>query len=110
MAIRLYILQRLTAALMIPLIIGHLAVMFYATRKGLTASDILGRTRGSVAWGAFYSLFVITASIHGAIGLRAVVAEWLSLRGPMLNTVMWFSGLVLATLGLRAVTAVVLPL
>jgi fumarate reductase subunit C len=110
MALRLYILQRLTAALMIPLIIGHLAVMFYATRKGLTAADILGRTRGSLGWGAFYGLFVIAASIHGAIGLRAVAAEWLYLRGRSLTLLLWISGLLLTGLGLRAVAAVVLPL
>lgn len=108
MPIRLYLLQRLTAALMVPLIVGHLVVMFYATRKGLTAADILGRTRGSVAWGLFYGLFVLAASLHGAIGLRTVAAEWLSLKGRALNLVLWGAGLTLALLGVRAVAAVVL--
>ena len=107
-SMRLYLAQRLTAALMVPLIVGHLAVMFYATRKGLTAADILGRTRGSVLWGVYYSLFVITASIHGSIGLRTVAAEWLSVRGPALDRLMWCVGLGLALLGLRAVAAVVM--
>jgi fumarate reductase subunit C len=109
MAIRLYLVQRATAMLMVPLIIGHLAVMFYATRTGLTAADILGRTRGSVAWGTFYGLFVIAASIHGAIGLRAVAGEWLGVRGRAQDALMWISGALLAVLGLRAVAAVVLP-
>jgi fumarate reductase subunit C len=107
MAMRLYILQRLTAALMVPLIVGHLIVMFYATQKGLTAADILGRTRGSVAWGAFYGVFVIAASIHGAIGLRTVAGEWLGLSPRARDFVLWASGVILLTLGLRAVTAVV---
>jgi fumarate reductase subunit C len=107
MAMRLYILQRLTAALMVPLIIGHLIVMFYATRKGLTAADILGRTRGSLAWGAFYGVFVIAASIHGAIGLRAVAGEWLGFSPRARDFVLWASGAVMLTLGVRAVVAVV---
>ena len=44
MNVRLYVWQRATAAVMVPLIAVHLAVIFYATRNGLTAVDILGRT------------------------------------------------------------------
>jgi fumarate reductase subunit C len=75
---------------------------------GLTAADILGRTRGSIAWGLFYGLFVLAASMHGAIGLRTVASEWLSLKGRALDGVLWGAGLTLAVLGLRAVFAVVL--
>ena len=48
MNVRLYVWQRLTAAIMAPLVLAHVAVIFYATRKGLSAADILGRTRGSL--------------------------------------------------------------
>ena len=70
MNVRLYLLQRATALVMVPLIIGHLAIIFYATRQGLTAADILGRTRGSLGWGVYYAAFVLAASVHGAIGVR----------------------------------------
>ena len=76
MNLRLYILQRLTAALMVPLILGHLIVIFYATRKGLSAADILGRTRGSFWWALYYGVFVLAAALHGAIGVRSVASEW----------------------------------
>ena len=108
MNVRLYLLQRGTALLMVPLIVGHIAIIFYATRKGLTAADILGRTRGSVGWGLYYALFVLAASVHGAIGLRTIAQEWASLRGRSLDLLMWGFGLVLAALGLRAVYAVVI--
>ena len=109
MTFRLYLLQRLTAALMAPLIVGHLAVILYAGIDGLTASEILGRTRGSPGWAAFYGIFVLAVSIHGAIGVRAILAEWTPLRSRgALDALMWGFGLVLAALGLRAVTAVVL--
>lgn len=107
MNVRLYVLQRATALLMVPLIIGHLAVIFYATRKGLSAADILGRTRGSIGWGLYYATFVLAASLHGAIGVRSVAREWAGLDGRRLDMLMWGLGLVLAALGLRAVWAVV---
>ena len=51
MNVRLYILQRATAAIMAPLVLAHLVVIFYATSRGLSAAEILGRTRGSIGWG-----------------------------------------------------------
>jgi uncharacterized membrane-anchored protein len=54
MNVRLYVWQRLTAAIMAPLVLAHIVVIFYATRKGLSAADILARTRGSFAWASFY--------------------------------------------------------
>ncbi len=92
---------------MVPLIVGHLFVIFYATRKGLSAADILGRTRGSFAWGAYYATFVLAAAVHGAIGLRTIALEWAGVRGRNLDLLMWGVGLLLAGLGLRAVYAVV---
>jgi len=109
MNVRLYILQRATAAIMAPLVLAHLAIIYYATSKGLSAADILGRTRGSIGWAAYYGLFVVAASTHGAIGVRVVAAEWAGLRGQRLDLLMWGVGLGLVALGLRAVAAVVLP-
>jgi fumarate reductase subunit C len=108
MNVRLYILQRATAAIMAPLVLAHLVLIFYATSRGLSAAEVLGRTRGSIAWGLFYSLFVLAAAIHGAIGVRVVASEWTRLRGSHLDALMWGLGLMLAALGLRAVAAVVL--
>lgn len=109
MTLRLYILQRLTAALMVPLIVGHLIVIFYATSNGLSAAEILGRTRGSIGWALFYGVFVMLASVHGAIGVRGVLREWTELKARTVDALMWLFGLLLFTLGIRAVAAVVLP-
>lgn len=108
MNVRLYLLQRATALLMVPLIVGHIAIIFWATRNGLTAGDILGRTRGSVGWGLYYGAFVLLAAVHGAIGVRAIALEWAGLKGRRLELLMWAFGLILAALGLRAVYAVVI--
>lgn len=104
--LRLYMLQRITALLMAPLVIGHLAVMIYAIQGGLSSAEILGRTQGSILWFLFYGTFVVAVAIHGAIGLRAILHEWGGLRGPALEVVMWAIGLGLLALGARAVWAV----
>ena len=109
MNVRLYLWQRGTAALMAPMVLVHLAIIFYATRRGLSAADILARTRGSVGWLLFYGAFVLAAAIHASIGLRNVLAEWTALRERGSGTVAVAFGLVLLALGLRAVAAVVFP-
>ena len=109
MNVRLYVWQRLTAALMVPLVLVHVAVIFYATRKGMSAADILGRTRGSIAWAAFYGAFVAAAAIHAAIGVRNVLIEWSPLKERPAEIVATVLGCGLLVLGLRAVAAVVLP-
>ncbi|WP_299745147.1 succinate dehydrogenase [uncultured Tateyamaria sp.] len=106
LSLRLYMLQRITALLMAPLVLGHLAVMIYAIQGGLSAAEILGRTQGSIAWFLFYGLFVAAVSIHGAIGLRTVVHEWGGLKGTALEAFMWVVGFALFALGARAVWAV----
>jgi fumarate reductase subunit C len=107
--IRLYIWQRATAAILVPLILIHIAVIFYATRRGLAATDILSRTRGSIAWGAFYGALVFTAAIHGSIGVRNVLAEWSPLKDRAAGIVAVVFAAALIALGLRAVAALVLP-
>ncbi len=104
--LRLYMLQRITAFLMAPLVLGHLAMMIYAIQGGLTAAEILGRTQGSALWFLFYGAFVVAVSVHGAIGLRVIAHEWGGLKGAALDVLMWAVGLGLFTLGARAVWAV----
>ncbi len=104
--LRLYMLQRITALLMAPLVLGHLAVMIYAIQGGLSATEILDRTQGSVAWFLFYGAFVVAVAVHGAIGLRTIAFEWAGLRGAALEWFMWAVGLGLFSLGARAVWAV----
>lgn len=108
MNLSLYLWQRGTAALMAPMVLAHLAVIYYATRHGLTAADILGRLHGSVGWGGFYALFVIAASIHAGIGIRNVLAEWSPLPDRAAGVAALVFAVILGALGLRAVMAVAL--
>ncbi len=104
---RLFLLQRATAALMAPLVLIHLALIIVAVRNGLDAAEILSRTRGSWLWGSYYSLFVIAAAIHAAIGLRVIGFETLGGSKRTLNAVTIGIATLLALLGLSAVFAVV---
>ena len=112
MNVRLYVWQRATAAVMAPLIVVHLVVIFWATRRGVSAADVLARTRGSIAWALYYGTFVVAAAVHGAIGVRGVLREWaprtIARRERVLDVAMWGFGALLMLLGLRAVAAVVL--
>ena len=107
--LRLYILQRASAAILAPLVMIHLGLMIYAIQGGLDAAEILDRTRGSLWWGLNYGLFVVAVAVHAAIGLRNLLREWLSLRATALAVVAWLVFLLLLVTGLRAVAAVVLP-
>ena len=105
---RLYVAQRLSAVLMAPLVLGHLAVMIYAIQGGLDSAEILSRTQGSLFWFTFYQLFVIAVSIHAALGVRVVAFEWCGIRDRALELVSWATGLILLGTGTFAVAAVVL--
>jgi fumarate reductase subunit C len=109
MNVRLYILQRATAAIMAPLVLLHIAVIFYASHKGLSAADILARTRGSGVWALFYGVFVLAVATHASIGVRTILTEWFGFRGSSRDIAAVAFGLLLLALGLRAVAAVVLP-
>jgi fumarate reductase subunit C len=102
----LWVAQRLSAAVLALCVLVHLATMIYAVRGGLTAAEILGRTQGSIAWFAFYSLFVLAIVVHVPIGLRAVLAEWLDWRSPARDWVLVLFASVLGFMGMRAVLGV----
>lgn len=103
---RLFALQRLTAMIMAPFVLIHLALILYAVRGGLTAAEVLSRTQGSWGWIAFYTLFVISVGIHVPIGLRNILIEWTRLSRAAASVVCLAFGLVLLIMGLRAVVAV----
>ena len=109
MNVGLYVWQRATAALMVPLVLVHVVVIFYATRKGMTAADILARTCGSIAWASFYGAFVVAVAIHAAIGVRNVLTEWSPLKDRGAGIFASAFGALLLLLGARAIVAVVLP-
>ena len=103
---RLWIAQRASAAVLALCVMVHLATIIYAVRGGLSAGEILARTRGNGAWLAFYLLFVAAVTVHVPIGLRAVLAEWLGWRGGSRDLFLCLLAAILAWLGLRAALGV----
>jgi len=104
----LWVAQRVSAAVLALCVAAHLATIVYAVRGGLSAAEILGRTRGSAAWLAFYATFVIAAAIHAPIGLRSILREWAKWRGRSLDLAMLAFSALLLVLGGRAALAVYL--
>ena len=102
----LWIAQRASAAVLAICVTVHLVTIVYAVRGGLTAAEIFARTRGSVGWLAFYTVFVLAVAVHAPIGLRPVLAEWLGWRGRSREVFALAFGSALAWMGMRAVLAV----
>lgn len=98
--------QRVSAMVLALCVVVHLATMIYAVRHGLSADEILGRTRGNHAWFAFYLMFVAAVAVHAPIGLRTILSESLGWRGAAINFAVLIFGAALAVWGWRAVYAV----
>jgi fumarate reductase subunit C len=98
--------QRVSAMVLALCVIVHLITIIYAVRSGLSAAEILARTRGSFAWGGFYVLFVAAVAVHAPIGVRNILAE-MGWRGRGIDVLLFALALMLALWGLRAVWAVI---
>jgi fumarate reductase subunit C len=103
---RLWLAQRASAAVLALCVGVHLVTLIVAVRGGLSAAAILGRTRGSFGWAAFYALFVLAVSVHAPIGLRTVAAEWLGWRGGATDAACMLVAVALLLLGAGAIAAV----
>lgn len=102
----LWVAQRATAVVLAACVAVHLATIIYAVQGGLSAAEILARTRGNAGWLAFYTVFVLAVAVHAPIGLRAVLAEWLGWRGGSRDAFLVLLSLLLLVMGLRAALAV----
>lgn len=100
---RLWLAQRASAAVLAICVLVHLVTIVLAVRGGLSAAEILGRTRGSVSWFLFYATFVLAVAVHAPLGLRAILREWAAWRGWSLDGAMVLFAVALAVLGWRAI-------
>ncbi|UPY38517.1 succinate dehydrogenase [Sediminicoccus sp. KRV36] len=99
---RLWAVQRITAAFLGLAVVVHLVTIMLAVRGGLSATEILERTRGATLWFGFYAAFALCAGLHGAIGLRNIAGEWLGWRGRRMDGLWLAIGLLTAAFGIRA--------
>jgi succinate dehydrogenase subunit C len=105
----LFLAQRASAAVLAFAVTIHLATIIYAVRGGLTAAEVLGRTRHNGWFLALYAVFVLAVAIHAPIGLRNVAREWTAWRGRSLDVVLAAFAMLLLLLGLTAVLALFRP-
>ncbi len=101
--VRLWFAQRLSAGVLAVCVVIHLITIFYAMRSGLSAAEILGRTRGNFVFAVFYFVFVVSAAVHAPIGLMRISQEWFSWRGPLLNLCCVLLGIFMLCAGMVAV-------
>jgi fumarate reductase subunit C len=107
--VKLWLAQRISAGVLAVCVVIHLITIFYAMRAGLTAVEILGRTRGNLVFAMFYFVFVLSAAIHAPIGVARIAQEWFSWRGKTLNIACVGLGALMLITGLLAVWGVYAP-
>ncbi len=99
----LWLAQRVSAMVLAVTVVVHLITMIYAIQGGLSAAEILGRTRGSVSWMLFYGVFVVAVAVHAPIGVRAILLEATPLGRRVVDWLMAAFALLLVFAGWRAV-------
>ena len=101
-----WLVQRVTAAVLAICVLVHLGVIVYAVQGGVTAHEIAGRVGGSVAWLAFYSVFIVAVSLHAPIGLRNVLREHTGLGKRSTHWIMAAVCVLILVMGFRAVISI----
>jgi len=108
MQVQLWLWQRISAAVLAPLVLIHLGIIIYAVHAGLSAAAILGRLHDNAWFGGLYALFVLACAVHAPIGVAKVAEEWLGWRGARVTFLAAIFALLVLAAGLRAVYGVVL--
>lgn len=100
---KLWVWQRVSAAVLGLCVIVHLILIIIAVQGGLSAGEIISRVSGNVAWLMFYSVFVIAVAVHAPIGVRTILNEMTSLKTSQTHLVMAVLCLVILSMGFRTV-------
>lgn len=95
----LWLVQRVTAMLLMIGIGVHFTTNIMAVQDGLSAREIIGRTSGNIGFLAFYMAFSVVIALHGAIGLRTVLREWTPLPRPVIGGLCLALAILLAAAG-----------
>lgn len=103
METKLWLWQRMSAAVLALCVVVHLAAIVMAVQGGLSAAEIIGRVSGSYAWLVFYSVFVLAVSLHAPIGVRTILKESTSLGPRATHMIMGILCLVILIMGFRAI-------
>jgi fumarate reductase subunit C len=83
---KLWYYQRISAMVLALCVAVHLGIIYYAIQGGLSASEILARTRGNWGFALFYEIFVLACFVHAPIGLANILRE--NVQSDLLNRVL----------------------
>jgi fumarate reductase subunit C len=99
--------QRISAMVLTLFVVVHLVIMMIAIRDGLTAAEILSRTKGNIGFGLFYALFVVACAVHVPIGLAKIIDEWTPLSAVSAAVLSKLFAVVIVVMGFTAVWGVI---
>lgn len=105
---RAWYVQRISAMVLALCVIVHIGIIIYAVRGGLSGTEILARTRGSLAFGLFYATFVLACAAHVPVGLSNIAQEWLGWGVGSSRVLSLLAGLLILAMGWCAVYGVTL--
>lgn len=103
---RAWYVQRISAMVLALCVIVHIGIILYAVRGGLSGSEILERTRGSLAFGLFYGVFVLACAAHVPVGLANIAQEWLDWNPGRARALSLLAGALILAMGWGAVYGV----
>lgn len=98
--------SRISAMVLAICVAVHLATIIYAVQGGLTAGEILGRTRGNVVFAGFYTVFVVACTVHVPVGIENIAREWFRFSPRVARVLAWAVAAIILVMGLRAVYGV----
>lgn len=98
--------SRISAMVLALCVVVHLATIIYAVQGGLTAGEILGRTRGNLVFAGFYATFVLACAVHVPVGLENIAREWFRFGPRAARALAWAAAVIILVMGLRAVYGV----
>ena len=101
-----FVIQRVTGALLALLLIIHLITIMYAVQGEISVSEIIGRVRGNIAWIIFYGVFIVTVVVHATIGLRNILTEMTSLNRRLIDLTVTLYAAFTLVLGAEAIKAI----
>lgn len=100
---KLWVWQRLSAAVLGLCVVVHLGMIIYAVQDGLSAAEIITRVSGNILWFVFYAVFIVAVAVHAPIGVRTILNEMTGLSARATHLVMAVLCLVILVMGFRAV-------
>jgi len=100
---KIWVWQRMSAAVLGVCVIVHLAMIIYAVQDGLSAAEIIGRVSGNIAWFVFYAVFILAVAVHAPIGVRTILNEMTQLSARATHLIMAVLCLIILVMGFRAI-------